>query len=113
MSSMVCTTWAAVITLPSAEISTPEPVSVKPIWPPDVTSRPLARITTTDGVTFLKRSRTAWASPTRGAPRTTVPAPIATSIRLATESKRRALFNHGSFLLLPSRSLSAPSSAER
>ena len=29
MSLMVWTTWAAVITLPSAEMSTPEPVSVK------------------------------------------------------------------------------------
>ena len=29
ISSMVFTTWAAVITLPSDEISTPEPVSLK------------------------------------------------------------------------------------
>ena len=34
ISSMAWTTCAAVMTLPSAEMSTPEPVSVKPIWPP-------------------------------------------------------------------------------
>jgi len=34
ISSAVCTTWAAVITLPSGEIKTPEPTSLTPpIWP--------------------------------------------------------------------------------
>jgi hypothetical protein len=38
--------------LPSADTSTPEPVSVKRVWPLAVTSRPRARTTTTEGVTF-------------------------------------------------------------
>ena len=33
-------------------MSTPEPLSAKRVWPPAVTSRPRARITTTDGATF-------------------------------------------------------------
>jgi hypothetical protein len=33
ISSMACTTWDAVMTLPSAEMSTPEPVSLKPTRP--------------------------------------------------------------------------------
>src|SRR5262245_46062823 len=56
MSSMACTTWAAVITLPSAEMRTPEPVSVKRVWPPDITSRPRARTVTTDDAAFWNTS---------------------------------------------------------
>ena len=61
---MEWTTWAAVITLPSGETSTPEPVSLKRVWPPAATSRPLARITTTDGATLRKTSPAlcAWVS---------------------------------------------------
>src|SRR5580765_2783288 len=58
ISSMVCTTCAAVMTLPSGEMSTPEPVSLKLVRPLRVSSVPRARITTTEGVTFLKASPT-------------------------------------------------------
>jgi hypothetical protein len=58
ISSMAWTTWAAVMIWPSAEISTPAPVSVKRDSRPPVTSRPLALITTTDGVTLRKTSPT-------------------------------------------------------
>ncbi len=51
MSSIVWTTCAAVATFPSAEISTPEPISLKPTVPSAVTSWPRARITTTDVLT--------------------------------------------------------------
>jgi hypothetical protein len=40
---------------------TPEPVSAKRVCPESVTSRPRARITTTDGDTFSNTSRTVWA----------------------------------------------------
>src|SRR5882724_894191 len=66
MSFMEWTTWAAVITFPSADMSTPEPVSVKRTCPPVVTSLPLARMTTTEGVTFLKTSPGVWAAPATG-----------------------------------------------
>jgi hypothetical protein len=59
ISSMPLTTWAAVITLPcppSLPIRTPEPVSLKRVIPAAVTSRPLARTTTTVGLTRAKRS---------------------------------------------------------
>ena len=58
---MACTTCAAVITLPSAEMRTPEPVSAKRVCPEAVTSRPRARITATDGDTFSNTCRTVWA----------------------------------------------------
>src|SRR6266478_10254151 len=61
ISSMALTTWAAVMTLPSEEINTPEPVSAKRVWPPAATSRPLARITTTEGATLRKTSPGLWA----------------------------------------------------
>src|SRR5262245_61767029 len=51
MSSIVWTTCAAVATLPSAEISTPEPISLKRAIPSAVTSWPRDRMTTTDGLT--------------------------------------------------------------
>lgn len=48
------------MTRPSAEISTPAPVSLKeamaPVW--DETSVPLVRMTATEGSTFLKTSPT-------------------------------------------------------
>jgi hypothetical protein len=47
--------------LPSAEIRTPEPVSLKRTVPAAVTSLPLARITTTLGVTLRKTSPGVWA----------------------------------------------------
>src|SRR5262245_21789093 len=54
---MLWTTCAAVMILPSAETSTPDPVSLKRVRPPArSTSRPLARITTTDGLTARKTS---------------------------------------------------------
>src|SRR5213593_1909613 len=55
ISSMPLTTWAAVITRPSLEIRTPEPVSLKRMIPAALTSRPLLRTTTTVGLTRLKR----------------------------------------------------------
>jgi hypothetical protein len=66
ISSIAWTTWAAVITLPSAEISTPEPISPKRTWPDADTSRPRERITTTEGLTRRKTSPTAWASADAG-----------------------------------------------
>src|SRR5215471_16716326 len=59
---MLWTTCAAVITLPSAVTSTPEPVSLKRDWPLVVTSRPRALITTTLALTWSKTCRTVWAS---------------------------------------------------
>ncbi len=56
ISSMPLTTCAAVITLPLLEIRTPEPVSLKRVTPPALTSRPLLRTTTTDGLTLRKIS---------------------------------------------------------
>src|SRR5262245_35276323 len=58
---MLWTTCAAVITLPSAVTSTPEPVSLKRDWPLVVTSRPRALIPTTLALTWSKTSRTVWA----------------------------------------------------
>src|SRR5262245_36696968 len=55
-SSIVWTTCAAVATLPSAEISTPEPISLKRAMPSAVTSWPRERMTTTDGLTRRKAS---------------------------------------------------------
>src|SRR5689334_16215985 len=50
--SAVCTTWAAVMTLPSGVISTPEPTSLtRPTWPPTPTSFHFARMMTTDALT--------------------------------------------------------------
>src|SRR5438876_4279393 len=56
ISSMAFTTCAAVITLPSAVTSTPDPVSLKRVTPMLLTSRPFARITTTEGLTLLNSS---------------------------------------------------------
>jgi hypothetical protein len=56
ISSLPLTTWAAVITRPSLEMRTPEPVSVKRVTPPALTSRPLARTTTTVGLALRKTS---------------------------------------------------------
>ncbi len=56
ISSMPLTTWAAVIILPSLETRTPEPVSLKRVIPPALTSRPLLRTTTTVRLTRVKRS---------------------------------------------------------
>src|SRR5215813_11757149 len=61
ISSMPLTTWAAVITLPLLEIRTPEPVSLKRVTPPALTSRPLLRTTMTDGLTLRKISSRFWA----------------------------------------------------
>ena len=58
ISSMAWTTCAAVMTLPSDVTRTPEPVSAKRVWPDVVTSRPRARITATDGLTFSNTWRT-------------------------------------------------------
>src|SRR6266496_2307131 len=60
ISSIALTTCAAVITLPSAVISTPEPVSLKRVMPTLLTSRPLARITTTEGLALRKTSLRFW-----------------------------------------------------
>ena len=48
---MVWTTCAAVAIFPSAEISTPAPISLNFVTPSSVTSSPPARITTTEGFT--------------------------------------------------------------
>ena len=79
---MACTTCAAVITLPSAEMRTPEPVSAKRVCPEAVTSRPRARITATDGDTFSNTSRTVWA------PAGTGPQASAETNSAASESPR-------------------------
>ena len=64
MFSIVWTTCAAVATFPSGEISTPEPISLKPTVPSAVTSWPRARITTTD---VLTRRYASWSdSPSPG-----------------------------------------------
>src|SRR5262245_49831853 len=65
MSSIVWTTCAAVATLPSAEISTPEPISLNRAMPSAVTSWPRDRMTTTDGLTRRKASPRV-SPPTRG-----------------------------------------------
>jgi hypothetical protein len=49
------------MTWPSADIRTPEPVSVKVPTPRAVMSRPLARITTTEGLMRANSSPTSWA----------------------------------------------------
>src|SRR5262245_18767074 len=77
------------MTLPSLERRTPEPVSVKLVWPPVVTSRPSARISTTDGVSFRKTSRTVWASPAPGATNSTIPKTVAMSTVSATHRGAR------------------------
>jgi len=56
ISSIPLTTWAAVITRPSWEMSTPEPVSLKWVIPEARTSRPLLRTTTTTGLALRKTS---------------------------------------------------------
>jgi hypothetical protein len=71
MSFIEWTTWAAVMILPSEEIRTPEPVSVKRTCPLAVSSLPLARITTTLGVTLRKTSPGVWAPATGGTRRRT------------------------------------------
>src|SRR5213593_3548957 len=57
--SIACTTWAAVMTLPSSEMSAPAPVSLNRLTPPvrAETLLPAARITATDGSAFLNTSR--------------------------------------------------------
>src|SRR5262245_61567768 len=81
MSSIVWTTCAAVATLPSAEISTPEPISLNRAIPSAVTSWPRDRMTTTDGLT--RRNASPRVSPlTRaGAATSNVSAAIATDQR--------------------------------
>ena len=66
ISSMAWTTWEAVITLPSVEMSTPEPVSLKRVCPLASTSRPRARITTTEGAARRNTSPTFCASTAAG-----------------------------------------------
>jgi hypothetical protein len=57
-----CTTWAAVITFPSAAINTPEPTPLNlASWPSEDTSRSLVRTITTDGFTALKIWERSWA----------------------------------------------------
>src|SRR5688572_10303790 len=69
ISSIAWTTWAAVMTLPSGEISTPEPISLNVTSPLVlVTSRPLALMTTTAGLTVRNSSSTSWASTPAGHP---------------------------------------------
>jgi hypothetical protein len=64
------------MTWPSDETRTPEPVSVKRVGPAAVTSRPRARITTTDGAIFSNTSRAVWAAAT--------PSPARTARAIAT-----------------------------
>ena len=77
------------MTLPSVEMRTPDPVSLKRVRPADaVTSRPLALITTTDGLTFRKISPTfwAWATPTDAGSATMSKAASSTRIGTGTGS---------------------------
>ena len=78
---MALTTCAAVMTLPSAETRTPEPVSVKRVTPVLLTSRPLARITTTDGLALRKISFRFWASAGNSSSGSAKTATIAATIR--------------------------------
>src|SRR5262252_1200574 len=71
------TTWAAVATLPSAVISTPEPISLKRTTPWASTSSPRARITTTAGLTRRKVSPSVSAEPPAGAATTSASASAA------------------------------------
>src|SRR5437667_9450290 len=84
-SSIECATWAAVITLPSAEIRTPEPVSLNVEMPrAAVTSRPFARTTTTEGLMFRNSSPTSWACAASAPPATRIPtSPAPTLVRSA------------------------------
>ncbi len=61
--SAVCTTWAAVMTLPSSEISTPEPTSfTRPDCPLAPTSFHRARMITTEPLTRRNTGPRFWAS---------------------------------------------------
>src|SRR5262245_10277934 len=71
ISSIAWTTCAAVMTLPSAEISTPEPISLKVTRPLLTTVLPLALITTTEGATLRNSSSASWASARPGSQPTT------------------------------------------
>src|SRR5215467_14483221 len=77
ISFIECTTWAAVATLPSAVISTPEPISLKRTTPWASTSSPRARITTTAGLTRRKVSPSVSAEPPAGAATTSASASVA------------------------------------
>src|SRR5215470_12588767 len=92
MSSIVCTTCAAVATLPSREISTPEPISRKRVIPSAVTSWPFDRITTTAGLT--RRNASPSVSPIAGhgaAIRSTSAATPTPRLVLITASTRESL----------------------
>src|SRR5207247_9423190 len=82
ISSIECATWAAVITLPSAEIRTPEPVSLNVEMPrAAVTSRPFARTTTTEGLMVRNSSPTAWACAASAPTATRIPTSPAPTLR--------------------------------
>ncbi len=80
------------MTWPSADIRTPEPVSVKVPTPRALTSRPLARITTTEGLMRAKSSPTSWAWAAGTAPRRRIPSNAAlTPLRIARSPLPRSL----------------------
>ncbi len=65
IASAVCTTWAAVSTLPSGEISTPDPSPATltcPAIPPRATSVSRVWISTTAGFTRLNTSDSTWSA---------------------------------------------------
>ena len=65
IASAVCTTWAAVSTFPSSEMSTPDPnPATLTCWamPPRATSVSLVWISTTAGFTRLNTSDRAWSA---------------------------------------------------
>jgi hypothetical protein len=87
MSSIAWTTWAAVMTLPSVEMRTPEPISLKRTEPPSVaTSRPLALITTTETLAVRNTSPTVCAD-TRGE---TLSMMAVTTMRAIEPSRKRS-----------------------
>src|SRR5262249_60026353 len=90
MSSIVCTPDTAVATSPSAEISTPEPISLNRAIPSAVTSWPRERMTTTDGLTRRNASPRVSPLTSVGAATRRTSAAIATDqrLRITTPPKR-------------------------
>lgn len=88
-SSIACTTCAAVMTLPSREMSTPDPISLKRTSPLPETSWPVALMTTTAGLTLRKVSPTVCAAIAYGKARTMAAVP--TRARVPRLARRRGI----------------------
>src|SRR5207247_11456995 len=84
-------------TLPSAEIRTPEPVSLNVEMPrAAVTSRPFARTTTTEGLMFRNSSPTSWACAASAPTATRIPtSPAPTLVRSAMSLQPEATEHDG------------------